>query len=143
MAALAVGVPLMPLEVSVTELLVTACRVTCGPDTPSSSPAPTVGLGKQIWAVRISLPALVGLGQLVSPFLLVLCNCRDRNDLSVTPSSKNISFPISLCLTVHYQQHRLLLSSEVMMPCGLQSRFVAPTLISAYFLQSVFLLVPG
>lgn len=26
MAALAVGVPLMPLEVSVTELLVTACR---------------------------------------------------------------------------------------------------------------------
>lgn len=95
------------------------------------------------WPVRISLPALVGLKQLVSPFLLVLCNCRDRNDLCVTPSSKNISFPISLCLNVHYQQHRPLLSSEVMMPSGLQSRFVAPTLISAYFLQSVFLLVPG
>lgn len=44
MAALAVGVPLMPLEVSVTKLLVTACRVgcivACGPDTHSASPAP-------------------------------------------------------------------------------------------------------
>lgn len=93
-----------------------------------------------IGAVRISLPAL---WQLLSPFLLMWCNCRDRNDLSVTPSSKNISFPVSLCLNVHYQQHRPLLSSEVMMPCGLQSRFVAPTLISAYFLQSIFLLMPG
>lgn len=55
MAALAVGVPLMPLEVSVTELLVAACRVACGPDTHSASASPTVDLGKQIWELQ-SLP---------------------------------------------------------------------------------------
>ena len=152
MAALTDEMPSMPPEsVSGTKLSVTACgpgdlvllhlhQLSCG------SGETDMGIRgfALTWAVRVSLPALAGLWQLVSPSCTKRCSTAGTGITKVSlwlPRTSLSMKLVSKCM-VHYQQHRPLLSSEVMMPCGLQSRFVAPTLLSVCLLQDIFPLVP-